>query len=70
MRALASDGIYPQWVQVGNEIDNGMLFPTGSTSNFSQLSGLINSGYNAVKAVSSSTQVVIHLLHHQRPEPL
>ncbi|MGA8215501.1 MAG: glycosyl hydrolase 53 family protein [Candidatus Sulfotelmatobacter sp.] len=61
MQALASDGIYPQWVQVGNEIDNGMLFPTGSTSNFSQLTGLINSGYNAVKAVSSSTQVVIHL---------
>lgn len=61
MKALAADGIYPQWVQVGNEINSGMLWPTGEYTNFSQLAGLINSGYNAVKAVSSSTQVVIHL---------
>ena len=61
MSALAADGIYPQWVQVGNEIDNGMLWHIGSTSNPTQLAWLINSGYNAVKAVSSSTQVVIHL---------
>jgi arabinogalactan endo-1,4-beta-galactosidase len=61
MTALAAQGIYPQWVQVGNEINSGMLWPVGSYTNFSQLAGLINSGYNAVKAVSSSTQVVIHL---------
>jgi arabinogalactan endo-1,4-beta-galactosidase len=62
MAALAADGIYPQYVQVGNEIDGGMLWPIGSNStSFTQLAGLINSGYSAVKAVSSSTQVVIHL---------
>ena len=61
MNALAAEAIYPEWVQVGNEIDNGMLLPTGATSNFSQLAGLINNGYNAVKAVSSSTQVIVHL---------
>ncbi len=60
MQALAADGIYPQWVQVGNEIDGGMLWPIGSTSNFAQLAGLINSDYKAVKAVSPSTLVVIH----------
>ena len=68
MTALAADGIYPQYVQVGNEIDSGMLWPIGSVgatttngNNFTQIAGLINSGYSAVKAVSSSTQVVIHL---------
>ncbi|MGB8847638.1 MAG: glycosyl hydrolase 53 family protein, partial [Terracidiphilus sp.] len=62
MTALAADGIYPQYVQVGNEIDGGMLWPIGSNSaSFTQLAGLINSGYSAVKAVSSSTQVVVHL---------
>jgi len=61
MSALAAQGIYPQWVQVGNEIDSGMMWPMGSTANFSQLAGLINSGYNAVKAASSSAQVVVHL---------
>ncbi|MGA2352319.1 MAG: glycosyl hydrolase 53 family protein, partial [Terracidiphilus sp.] len=30
MTALAAAGIYPQYVQVGNEINSGMLWPTGS----------------------------------------
>lgn len=60
MTALLAAGVTPKWVQVGNEIDNGMLLPIGSTSNFTQLTGLINNGYNAVKAVSPSTQVIIH----------
>lgn len=61
MKALAADGIYPQWVQVGNEINSGLLWPVGEYTNFTQLAGLINQGYNAVKAVSSSTQVIVHL---------
>jgi arabinogalactan endo-1,4-beta-galactosidase len=61
MKALAAAGVYPQYVQVGNEISNGMLWPIGeATVNPSQLAGLINNGYKAVKAVSSSTKVVIH----------
>ncbi|MFZ6845025.1 glycoside hydrolase family 53 protein [Undibacterium sp. RuTC16W] len=58
---LKSNGINVEWVQVGNEINSGMLFPEGSTSNFTQLSTLINNGYNAVKAVYPSALVVLHL---------
>jgi len=61
MQALETDGISPQYVQIGNEINSGMLWPIGSYQNPAQLAGLINSGYKAVKAVSPSTQVVIHL---------
>ena len=68
MTALAAEGITPQYVQVGNEINSGMLWPVGSVgattpngNNFTQVTGLINSGYSAVKAVSPSTQVVIHI---------
>jgi arabinogalactan endo-1,4-beta-galactosidase len=61
MTALVAAGVTPQWVQVGNEIDGGMMWPMGASSNFSQLTGLINNGYKAVKAVSPSTLVVIHL---------
>jgi arabinogalactan endo-1,4-beta-galactosidase len=68
MTALAAQGITPQYVQVGNEINSGMLWPVGSVgattpngNNFTQLTGLINSGYSAVKAISPTTQVVIHI---------
>lgn len=64
MSQLANEGIYPEWVQVGNELTSGMLLPYGSsTSNFEQLAKYMNSGYDAVKAVSPSTKVVTHLAH-------
>lgn len=58
---LKSNNITVSWVQVGNEINSGMLWPTGSTSNFSQLATYINSGYNATKSVYPGAQVVLHL---------
>ena len=61
MTALAAAGIYPQYVQIGNEINSGLLWPIGEYTNPSQMAGLINSGYSAVKAVSPSTQVIVHL---------
>lgn len=61
MQALAAGGVAPQYVQIGNEINSGMLWPAGSYQNPAQLAGLINAGYKAVKAVSPSTQVVVHL---------
>lgn len=62
LNALKSAGIAVTWVQVGNEINSGMLWPVGNTSNgFAPLAGLINAGYNAVKSVFPSAKVVVHL---------
>ncbi|RPF31053.1 arabinogalactan endo-1,4-beta-galactosidase [Streptomyces sp. TLI_185] len=61
LSALKAQGTAADMVQVGNEINGGMLWSEGSTDNWSQLAGLINSGYSAVKAVSSGTQVALHL---------
>ena len=58
---LKSNGIAVEWVQVGNEINGGMLWPQGSTSHFGQLAGFINSGYDATKSVYPNAQVVLHL---------
>ncbi len=58
---LKSNGVTVTWVQVGNEINSGLLWPTGSTSNFSNVAALTNQGYAAVKAVFPSAQVIIHL---------
>ena len=58
---LKSNGVTVTWVQVGNEINSGLLWPTGSTSSFSNLAALTNQGYAATKAVFPSAQVIIHL---------
>lgn len=58
---LKSNGINVTWVQVGNEINSGMLWPDGQTPNFSNLAQLINSGYNATKAVYPGAKVIVHL---------
>jgi arabinogalactan endo-1,4-beta-galactosidase len=63
--ALKAAGATPDMVQVGNEINAGMMWPvgrlTGGTGGWSNLAGLLRSGYNAVKAVSGSTQVMLHI---------
>ncbi|MEU9287156.1 arabinogalactan endo-1,4-beta-galactosidase [Streptomyces sp. NPDC048275] len=61
LNALKAQGTTADMVQVGNEINGGMLWSEGSTDNWSQLAGLLNSGYDAVKAVNSSTVVALHL---------
>ncbi|MFC9950434.1 arabinogalactan endo-beta-1,4-galactanase, partial [Streptomyces prasinus] len=59
--ALKAQGTTADMVQVGNEINGGMLWNEGSTDNWAQLAGLLNSGYDAVKAVAPSTAVALHL---------
>jgi arabinogalactan endo-1,4-beta-galactosidase len=61
MTMLKAAGVTPEWVQVGNEIPGGMLWPEGSTKNFAQLAQLITKGYEAVKAVSPTSKVIVHL---------
>jgi len=61
MSALKTAGVTPGWVQVGNEIPGGMIYPEGKTSNWPQLAQLINKGYDAIKAVSPSSRVILHI---------
>lgn len=61
MIALKASHVYPEWVQVGNETASGMIYPEGSTSNWSGLAQLINKGYDAIKAVSPATKVILHV---------
>ena len=61
MSALKKAGVTPEWVQVGNEIRTGMVYPEGHTDNWPQLAQLINKGYDAIKAVSPATKVILHV---------
>ncbi|MDQ6815156.1 MAG: arabinogalactan endo-1,4-beta-galactosidase [Bacteroidota bacterium] len=61
MNALKISGVYPEWVQVGNETPGGMIYPEGRTSNWNQLAAIINKGYDAIKAVSPHSKVILHV---------
>jgi arabinogalactan endo-1,4-beta-galactosidase len=61
MTALKTNGVIPEWVQVGNEIPTGMIHPEGNTTNWTGLAQLINKGYDAIKAVSPATKVILHI---------
>jgi arabinogalactan endo-1,4-beta-galactosidase len=62
LTALKNWNITPEWVQVGNETGNGMLWDDGKAStNMAQYASLNNAGYDAVKAVFPTTKVIVHL---------
>ncbi|MGQ7946110.1 glycoside hydrolase family 53 protein [Flavobacterium sp. WC2509] len=61
LKALKQSGVTPEWVQIGNEIPGGMLWPEGSTDNFNQLAQLLNKGYDATKAIDKNIKVIVHL---------
>jgi arabinogalactan endo-1,4-beta-galactosidase len=62
MDTLKANGVTPVWVQIGNETNDGMLWEDGRAStNMQQFASLISSGYQAVKSVSKSTLVIVHI---------
>ena len=59
---LKENDVTPEWVQVGNETNNGMLWPEGRAStNMANFAGMVNAGYDAVKAVFPTAKVIVHI---------
>jgi arabinogalactan endo-1,4-beta-galactosidase len=59
---LQMNGVTPTWVQIGNETNNGMLFPLGNaTSNMANFAALVETGYKAVKSVNTAIKVIVHV---------
>lgn len=62
LNALKTAGVTPEWVQVGNETNDGMLWPEGKAStNIGYFAQLINAGYDAVKSVFPLAKVIVHI---------
>jgi len=85
MAQMAAQETTPEYVSIGNETNAGLLYPFGcayvlqaspycptetcSVANWSQLGQLYGAAYDAVKAVSPSTQVIIHLAYDNGSGP-
>lgn len=61
MNALKNQGTLPDMVQVGNEINHGIVWPEGSISHPDSLAQLIMAGTAAVKAVGPETVMMLHV---------
>lgn len=64
MQTLINAGAEPDMVQIGNEINYGIMWDLGnvgtSTSNWTNVAWLINSGINAVEDAGSDADIMIH----------
>ena len=53
--------INPDYIQIGNEINNGFLHPTGHIStNYQNFIELLQVGISAVRSQSDSTKIILH----------
>lgn len=63
-RAMKRHGKAPDMVQIGNELNSGMLWPDGHTwnpPNWDNLASFLQAGADAVRDCSPDTKVVLHL---------
>ncbi len=61
VQELKDQGTSPDMVQVGNEINHGLVWPEGNVSNVDSMSQLIAAGIAAVKAVDPSIIIMLHV---------
>lgn len=61
MEALKAQGTVPDMVQVGNEINHGIVWPDGNVGNIDQTAQLLCAGTAAVKAVDPTVQMMLHV---------
>lgn len=60
--ALKAQSTPPDMVQIGNEINNGMLWPDGKAEiSWDNLAALLKEGVRAVRECSPSTLVMLHI---------
>lgn len=59
--ALKQQGTMPAMIQIGNEINHGMLWPDGHISHPDQLADLLKAGIKGVEAVDAGLPVMMHI---------
>lgn len=61
LMALKKQGTLPEMVQIGNEVSNGMLWPTGSAKeHFDQFVELLKAGAAATREVDPGIKIIMH----------
>jgi beta-galactosidase len=61
LRAMQRQGTAPDMVQIGNEVNHGLLWPDGHIGNLDQLAGLLQAGVAGARAVDPEMPVMMHI---------
>jgi arabinogalactan endo-1,4-beta-galactosidase/dienelactone hydrolase len=61
LTALKKQGTLPDMVQIGNEINHGILWPDGSTKNMDTLAAFLKAGIAGVNDVDPSINIMLHI---------
>ena len=62
LNTLKSNNIIPEFVQIGNETNDGMIWDVGRAStNMDTFSKFIEAGYRATKKIDVSIGVIVHI---------
>lgn len=61
LRAMQRQGTLPDMVQIGNEVNHGLLWPEGHVGNLDQLAGLLQAGVEGTEAVDPAMPVMMHI---------
>jgi beta-galactosidase len=61
LEQMKAAGCLPQMVQVGNEVNHGMVWPEGSISHPDSLAALLKAGFKAVNEVDRSIITMVHI---------
>jgi len=59
--SLKAQGTAADMAQIGNEINRGMLWPDGSSSNWANLAALLKAGIGGARSASPDTRIMLHL---------
>lgn len=61
LKELKTRGLLPHFVQVGNELTNGLLWPDGKLPDYDGMMRLLKRGIAAVRDISEDIKIMIHL---------
>jgi len=62
LSAIKAEGVTPEWVQIGNETNNGMLWEDGKANpHMNNYATFVKSGHTAAKAVFPNIITIVHV---------
>lgn len=61
LTALKKQQTFPDMIQVGNEINHGIVWPAGDMKHMDQFTDLLKAGVAGVRAINKSVPIMMHL---------